>query len=57
MNNASRSFAYFVVVTNQFNANLAQYLAMIVVVALLYYRRELHIIPEFLSQTRRQYEV
>lgn len=53
MNNASRSFAYFVVVTNQFNANLAQYIAMIVVVALLYYRKELHIIPEFLSQTGR----
>jgi membrane protease YdiL (CAAX protease family) len=44
MNNATRSFAYFVVITNQFSANLAQYLAMVVVVALLYYRKELNIL-------------
>jgi membrane protease YdiL (CAAX protease family) len=56
MNNASRSFAYFVVVTNQFNANLAQSFAMVVVIALLYYRKELTIIPEFLSQQSGQKE-
>jgi hypothetical protein len=50
MNNASRSFAYFVVVTNQFNANLAQSFAMVVVVALLFFRKELDVIPEFLSE-------
>lgn len=44
MNNAMRSFAYFVVITNQFTANLAQYFAMVVVVALLYYRKELNIL-------------
>ena len=49
MNNASRSFAYFVVITNQFTANIAQYLVMVIVVAFLYYRKELEIIPEFLS--------
>jgi len=49
MNNASRSFAYFVVITNQFTANIAQYLVMVIVVAVLYYRRELDTIPEFLS--------
>jgi hypothetical protein len=50
MNNASRSFAYFVVVTNQFNANLAQSFAMVVVVALLFFKNELDVIPEFLSE-------
>jgi hypothetical protein len=53
MNHASRTFTYFVVITNQFIANLAQYLAMVVVVAWLYYKKELHIIPEYLSQTNR----
>lgn len=50
MNNASRSFAYFVVVTNQFGANLAQSFAMVMVVALLFFRKELDVIPEFLSE-------
>ena len=49
MNNASRSFAYFVVIQNQFTANIAQYLVMFVVVAILYFRKEFEIIPEFLS--------
>jgi len=47
LNNASRSFAYFVVVQNQFAANIAQYLVMVFIVAFLYYRNELKIIPEF----------
>lgn len=50
MNNASRSFAYFVVITNQFTANLAQYLVMVILVAVLYYRKELDVIPDFLSE-------
>lgn len=50
MNNVSRSFAYFVVIQNQFTADLMQYLAMIFVVAFLYYRNELKAIPEFLSE-------
>lgn len=50
MNNASRSFAYFVVVTNQFGANLAQSFAMVMVVALLFFRKEFDVIPEFLSE-------
>lgn len=50
MNNAARSLAYFVVIQNQFTANLMQYLAMILVVTLLYYRNELKVIPEFLSE-------
>ena len=54
MNNASRSFAYFVVITNQFTANIAQYLVMVIVVAILYYRKELEIISEFLSTENAQ---
>ena len=49
MNNASRSFAYFVVIQNQLTANIAQYLVMLIVVAILYFRKEFEIIPEFLS--------
>jgi hypothetical protein len=51
MNNASRSFAYFVVVTNQFSANIAQYLVMVVVIVLLYYRKELNIILQRSNET------
>jgi hypothetical protein len=50
LNNAMRSFAYFVVIQNQFTANIAQYLVMVLVVAFLYYRKELKVIPEFLSE-------
>jgi membrane protease YdiL (CAAX protease family) len=50
MNNASRSLAYFVVITDQFTTNIAQYLVMVIVIAVLCYRKELKIIPEFLSQ-------
>ena len=50
MNNASRSFAYFVVIQNQLTANIAQYLVMVLVVAFLYYRKELKVIAEFLSE-------
>jgi hypothetical protein len=53
MNNASRSVAYFVVVQNQFTANLMQYLVMILIVAFLYYRQELKVIPQFLSEKGR----
>jgi hypothetical protein len=49
MNNAGRSFAYFVVIQNQFMANLAQNFVMVLVIAFLYYRKELKVIPEFLS--------
>jgi hypothetical protein len=49
MNNASRSLAYFVVIQNQFAANLMQYIVMIFVVVFLHHRNELKAIPEFLS--------
>jgi hypothetical protein len=49
LNNASRSFAYFVIVTNQFTGDPAQYLVFVCIVAFLYYKKELDVIPEFLS--------
>jgi uncharacterized protein len=50
LNNAARSFAYFVVIQNQFAANLALNLTMVLVVAFLFYRKELRVIPDFLSE-------
>lgn len=50
MNNASRSLAYFVVMQNQFTANLMQSLAIVLVVAFLYFRQDLKVIPQFLSE-------
>lgn len=52
MNNASRSFAYFIVIQNQFMANLMQYLVIVLVVAFLFHRNELKAIPEFLSEKK-----
>jgi hypothetical protein len=49
LDNAARAFAYFVVVQNQFAANLLQNLVMVLAIAVLYYRKELSVIPEFLS--------
>jgi len=50
LNNASRSFAYFVVIQSQFTANIVQNLVIVLVVAILYYRNKLKVIPEFLSE-------
>ncbi|MCE7859073.1 MAG: CPBP family intramembrane metalloprotease [Chloroflexi bacterium CFX2] len=50
MNNATRSLAYFVVIENQFTANLMQYIVMIFVIALLYQQNDLKVILEFLSE-------
>lgn len=52
MNNASRSFACFAVIQNQFTANLMQYLVIVLVVAFLFHRNELKAIPEFLSEKK-----
>ena len=41
MNNASQSLSYFVVIQNQFLANLGQVLTMVIVVVILYYSKEL----------------
>jgi len=49
MNNAMRSLAYFAVIQNQLVADLMQYLAVVLVIVILYTRNELEVIPEFLS--------
>ena len=56
MNNAMRSFAYFVVVQNQFTANIVQYLVMVLVVTFLYYRKELNVLPEFLCENAERFQ-
>ena len=50
LNNAARSFAYFVLIKNQFTANIAQNLVMVLVIAFLYHKKELSVIGEFLSE-------
>ena len=44
LNNAARSCAYFVVIQNQFTANLVQYLVFVLLAAFLYYKKELNVI-------------
>lgn len=50
LNNAARSFAYFVVIQNQFIANLVQNLVVGFIVVVLYYRKELKAIEGFLLE-------
>ena len=52
MNNAMRSLAYFIVVQNQFAANIVQYLVMVPIIVFLYYKKELNVVFEFLSERR-----
>lgn len=40
LNNVARSFAYFAVIKNQFLANIGMLLAMLIVIAVLYYSKE-----------------
>ncbi|MFH1227788.1 MAG: CPBP family intramembrane glutamic endopeptidase [Planctomycetota bacterium] len=47
MNNAGRSFSYFVVITNQMMANIAMMVAMMIVVAVLYYSGELKVFETY----------
>ena len=49
MNNASQSLSYFVAIQNQFLANLGQVLAMVIVVVILYYSKELDIFDKHLT--------
>lgn len=49
LNNAARALACFVVIQNQFTANLMQSLAMFVIVGILYASGSLRSIPDFLS--------
>jgi hypothetical protein len=56
LNNAARSFSYFFLLQNQFTANLAQSLIMVIVLAFLFYRKELNILVEFFAQTTKEKE-
>jgi hypothetical protein len=46
LDNAARSMSYFVVLQNQFTANLALNLTMVIILAVLYYSKELKILAE-----------
>jgi membrane protease YdiL (CAAX protease family) len=46
LNNAARGLSYFVVIQDQFTADIFQYLAMLLVVVLLYFTRELDILRQ-----------
>jgi membrane protease YdiL (CAAX protease family) len=50
MNNSAASFSYFAVVQNQMLANLGLTLTMIIVVAVLYYTKELNIFAEYVTK-------
>jgi hypothetical protein len=44
LDNAARSFSYFIVLQNQFTANLAQNLIMVAILVFLFYNKELNIL-------------
>ena len=52
MNNSAASFSYFAIVQNQILANLGLTLTMIIVVAVLYYKKELNIFAEYFARKR-----
>jgi membrane protease YdiL (CAAX protease family) len=52
-NNGSRSFSYFATVENQLLANTGLALAMLAVVAILYFRGEFAVLEEFLADDAR----
>lgn len=51
MNNSASSFSYFAVVQNQILANVGLALTMMIVVLLLYFKRELDIFPKYLHDS------
>ncbi|MGE5264152.1 MAG: CPBP family intramembrane glutamic endopeptidase [Acidobacteriota bacterium] len=51
MNNSTASFSYFAVIQNQVLANLGLTLTMMIVVAILYYKKELDIFPRYFDST------
>jgi uncharacterized protein len=53
MNNAAGSLAFLCVVQSQFLANLGTVLAMVIVVAILYYRREFNVFAEYFAERER----
>jgi len=53
MNNASQSFSYFAVIQNQLLANLGLALAMVIVVAILYYQKGFKVFLEYFANSKR----
>ncbi len=53
MNNAAQSLSYFVVLQDQFMANVGQNLALVIVFAILYYRKEFDIFGRYFRGERR----
>lgn len=51
MNNASGSLAFLCVVQSQFLANLGTVLAMVIVVAILYFKKEFNVFAEYFAET------
>ena len=47
MNNSAASFSYFAVIQNQILANIGLTLTMVVVLAVLYFRKELDVFPKY----------
>jgi len=54
MNNAASSFSYFAVLQNQFLANLGLTLTLLIVVAILYYTKELQAFNEYFKISGRE---
>ncbi|HEX9074337.1 MAG TPA: hypothetical protein VF932_01095, partial [Anaerolineae bacterium] len=50
MNNASMSLSYFVILQNQVLANVGTVLAMVIVVAFLYYKNQFAVFGEYFEQ-------
>jgi hypothetical protein len=50
IDNAARSLSYFIVLQNQFTGNLAQNLTMVIILAFLYFSKELNILAEPFAQ-------
>ena len=50
MNNSTTSFAYFAIVQNQVLANLGLTLTMMIVVAILYHRKEFTVLTEYFTR-------
>jgi len=57
LNNAGASFSYFAVIKNQVLANLGLTLTMIIVVAVLYWRKDLNIFAAYFAGKRDRQEV
>jgi len=54
MNNAASSFSYFAILQNQFLANLGLTLTLLIVVAILYYTKELQAFNEYFKISGRE---